>query len=58
MVRMAPSFIRFGSFELFAPRNQLRIRYSSWRISVIENYAILKYYCTIMTGKTIPISSF
>ncbi len=38
MVRMAPSFIRFGSFELFASRNQLD------KVQQLADFVINNYY--------------
>ncbi len=42
MVRMAPSFIRFGSFELFAPRNQLD------KVQQLADFVIENYYPEIL----------
>ncbi len=42
MVRIAPSFIRFGSFELFAPRNQLD------KVQQLADFVIENYYPEIL----------
>ncbi len=57
MVRMAPSFIRFGSFELFASRNQLD------KVQQLADFVIENYYPEILLhnnndGKDNPYQQF